>query len=107
MHLYVFLILLKFSNPFPSSFSSMGKKRNAMMIDMDVDNDKVNEILRRKKKRSSKIKLSKKTPGESSAQSRGTENPLTNPVMINHDDAHPMHLALHVTPAYDGAAAHD
>ena len=50
----------------------MDKKRNAMMIDMDVDCDKVNEILRKKKKKwSSKIKLSNKTPRESSAQTKG------------------------------------
>ena len=46
----------------------MGKKRNTMMIDMDVHYDKVNEILRkRKKKQSSKVHLLEKTLGESFA----------------------------------------
>ena len=63
-------ILLKFANSFLSSFLGMSKKRIAMMIVIDVDCDKVNEILR-KKKWSSKIKLSEKTLGESSARTGG------------------------------------
>ena len=52
----------------------MGKKRGARAIDFDLDCDKVNEALeRRKKKKSSRAQLSGKTPGESSARTRGTE----------------------------------
>ena len=46
------------------------------MIDFDLDYDKVNEALeRRKKKKSSKAQLLGKTLGESSARTRGIEDP--------------------------------
>ena len=59
-----------------SLFSGMGKKRGARAIDFDLDCDRVNEALeRRKKKKSSKAQLSGKTLGESSARTRGIEDP--------------------------------
>ena len=58
-----FFFLGDFTNFFLLLFSGMSKKRSAMMIDIDVDCDKVNELLKkRKKKKSSKVHLSKKTP---------------------------------------------
>ena len=49
MNLQHSCLLLKFANFFLLHFSSMGKKKSAMTIDMDVNYDKVNEILRKKK----------------------------------------------------------
>ena len=47
------------------------------MIDFDLDCDKVNEALeRRKKKKSSKAQLSGKTLRESSARTRRIEDPF-------------------------------
>ena len=65
------------------------------MINMDVDCDKVNEILRKKKKmkRSSKVQLPEKIHGESSARTKGIENPLVALVIEStipsHDDVPP------------------
>ena len=85
-----------------------------MTIDIDVDYDKVNEILRRKKNkknRSSKVQLSEKTPGESSARTRGIENLLVASIitstMPKHDDVSPSHLAMLDTSAHDGVVTHD
>ena len=89
----------------------MGKKRNDAMTNIDMDCDKVNEILKkRKKKKSSKVLLSEKTPGESSARTRGIEDSLDAieivPTMVNHDGVAP-HPNMHVTPVHSGVVAHD
>ena len=56
MNLYSFSSLGIFTNFSSSFFSGMGKKRRASVIDIDLDCDKVNEALKRKKKkRSSKV----------------------------------------------------
>ena len=83
----------------------MGKKRSVIVIDRDVDNDKVNEILRKKKKQSLKVKLSKKTHEESSARTRGIENPLSNLNKANRSNANPTHSVMPVTLAHLDAVA--
>ena len=76
-----------------------------MVIEMEVDCDKVNKILRKKKKkkkRSSRVQLSKKALGESFASTRGIENPLVVPIAEsttpNHDDFPPSHSAMPCKP---------
>ena len=86
-----------------SLFSSMGKKRGARAIDFDLDCDKINEALeRRKKKKSSKAQLSGKTPGESSARSRGIKDPSIAvgavSTVVDHDGVEPPHPHMPVTP---------
>ena len=84
-----------------------------MMINTDVDCDKVNEILRKKKKkkRSSRVQLSEKAPREKSSQIRGIENPLVVPIaeftMPELEDVPPSHSAMHVTTACDDVVTHN
>ena len=55
----------------------MGKKKRAAAIDIDLDCDKGNKALeKRKKNKSSKVWISEKTPRESSARTRGVEDSL-------------------------------
>ena len=80
-----------------SLLSGMGKKRGARAIDFDLDCNKVNEALeRRKKKKSSKAQLSGKTLGVSSARTRGIEDPSvvvgTISTVANRDDVELPHL---------------
>ena len=95
-----------------SLFSGMGKKRGARVIDFDLDCDKVNEALeRRKKKKSSKAQLSGKTLGESSVRTRGIEDPSvaveTISTVANHDGVEPPHPHMPVTPTPGTTVDHD
>ena len=90
----------------------MGKKRGARAIDFDLDCDKVNEALeRRKKKKSSRAQLSGKTPGESSARTRGTEDPSVAvgavSMVVNRDGIELSHPHMLVTPTPGTIVDHD
>ena len=71
MHLYVVIILLKFDNFFPSSFSGMSKKRSTLVIDINDNCDCINDILKKKKRKSSKAKSSRRDPEEEQAHTEG------------------------------------
>ena len=101
-------ILLTFS----SFFLGMGKKKGARAIDFDLDCDKVNEALKkRKKKKSSKVQLSKKAPGEGSARTKGVKDPLdatrTISMVAHHGGIEPSHSHMHVTPIPGTTVDHD
>ena len=90
----------------------MGKKRDAMVIDVDLDYDRVAEALKkRKKKKSSKVYLSGKAFGEGSARTRETEDPSavagTVAAFANHDGAEPSHPHMPVTPTPGVTVDHD
>ena len=90
----------------------MGKKRDVMAIDFDLDCDKVTEALKkRKKKKSSKVHLSEKAPGEGSARTRGTEDPSvaagTVAMVVDCDGAEPSHPHMPVTPTPGAIVDHD
>ena len=90
----------------------MGKKRDAMAIDVDLDCDRVAEALKkRKKKKSSKAHLSGKASGEGSARTRETEDPSaaagTVAAFANHDGAEPSHHHTPVIPTPGVTVDHD
>ena len=90
----------------------MGKKRDAVAIDFDLDCDRVTEALKkRKKKKSSKVHLSGKASGEGSARTRETEDPSaaagTVAAFANHDGAEPSHPHMPVTPTPGATVDHD
>ena len=76
------------------------------MINITVDYDKVNETLkkRKKKNKSFEVRLSEKTHGESSSKTRGIEDPLaaveTVPTMASDDGIVPPCPQMPVTPVH-------
>ena len=90
----------------------MGKKRGAMVIDFDLDCDRVIEALKkRKKKKSSKVQVSEKAPGEGSVRTRGTEYLSVSAgaaaTVVDRDGAEPSHPHMPVTPTPGVAVDHD
>ena len=90
----------------------MSKKRGAMAIYFDLDCDRVIETLKkRKKKKSSKVQLSKKAPGEGSARTRGVKDPSdaarTISMVAHHGGIEPSHSRMLVTPIPGTTVDHD
>ena len=90
----------------------MGKKRGVMAIDFDLDYDRVTKALKkRKKKKSSKVELLEKAPGEGSTRTRGIEDPLvtagTVATVVGRDGAEPSHPHMPVTPTPGATVDHD
>ena len=90
----------------------MGKKRDVMAIDVDLECDRIAEALKkRKKKKSSKAHLSGKASGEGSARTRDIEDPSaasgTVATFANHDGAEPSHHHTPVTPTPGVTIDHD
>ena len=83
-----------------------------MEIDFDLDCDRVTEALKkRKKKKSSKVHLSEKAPGEGSVRTKETEDPSaavgTVAAVINRDGAESSHPHMPVTPIPGATVNHD